>query len=849
MVRRPRLCELLDRAVERPLTLVSAPAGWGKTALLSDWAASGAPPGPVVWPELGPDHDYPEAFWGAVTSALAAARPELEGLTSPEGLDAAHGPVVLVVDDLQEVASREIIDDLERLVTQSHRNLRVVAATRVDPPLRLHRLRLAGALGEVRSADLALNRSELHSVLEATGVELDEPDLDRLLERTEGWPAAVRLAAMSLEQVDDRHDFVRRFAGDDRALSDYLFTEVLSRQRQPLFDFLIRTSVAERLTGDLAALLAGTPDGDITLSELASHHGLVDALDAHSEWYRYHPLLREALRLELGRRVPEEIPALHRQAASWYAERRLPMEALRHAVESRHWPLVTELIGRHWLALAVRGHAAQLRELMTRIPRAVVDGDAELSLAAAGLRLEGGTDRGADDLLVRAYEHALDLEPQRRVRFGVTSAVISLYRARVMGDPEEALSAARIALGEPWEDAVEEDVRALAFANLGIAELMDDQAEPAARHLAQAAGLAREAGNEHALLLAEAFGAAAALRRGLVQVAEERARKALDIAERRGWVESAAGAQALLALGVARLWAGHLDAAEQLVEKAQQAAAGLGDRFVTSFVATVQARVLILRGRPVEALELLGSISGARGRPPRLIAVAVVLFEADAWLSLGEPDRSDSLLDTIAEDGERDVALARAKLRLIAGEPDQALGQLDAFHECERPPTIPIAHCQAFVLEAIARDALGQEEAALQALERALDLAEPRGFAGVIARFGASLRSLLRRAISHGTAHRALAGELLAVLEGQAGETRPAAAELLEPLSERELAVLRFLPTMLSNAEIGAEMFVSPNTVKTHLKHIYRKLDVTDRREAVRRARELHLLSPSLHER
>jgi LuxR family transcriptional regulator, maltose regulon positive regulatory protein len=828
---------------------VSAPAGWGKTALLSDWANSGAPPGPVAWPELGPDHDSPEAFWGAVTSALAAARPELEGLVSPEGLDVAHGPVVLVVDDLQEVASREIVYDLDRLIAQSPANLRVVVATRVDPPLRLHRLRLAGALGEVRGADLALDRPELQSVLEAAGVELDEHDLDLLLERTEGWPAAVRLAAMSLEEVDDRHDFVRRFAGDDRALSDYLFTEVLSRQRQALFDFLIRTSVAERLTGQLAALLAGDPDGDVTLTELASRHGLVDALDAHGEWYRYHPLLREALRLELGRRYPDEIPLLHRQAASWYAERRLPMEALRHAVESRHWPLVAELVGRHWLALAVRGHAAQLRELMTRIPRAVVDGDAELSLAAAGLRLEGGTDRGADELLVRAYEHALELEPPRRVRFGVTSAVISLYRARVMGDPEEALSAARIALGEPWEEAVEDDVRALAFANLGIAELMDDQAEPAERHLEQAAGLAQECGNEHVELLADAFGAAAAMRSGRVQLGEERAHRALAIAERRGWVESGGGAQALLVLGVARLWAGHLDAAEQFVDQAQLAAAGSGDRFVASFVATVQARVLILRGRPVEALDMLGSVSGAPRRPPRLIAVPVMLFEADAWLALGEPDRSGAVLDAIAEDGEPDVALARAKLHLIAGEPDRALQQLEAFHECERAPILPIAHCQAFVLEAIVRDALGDEDAALGALERALDLAEPRGFAGVIARFGASLRSLLRRAIERGTSHRALAGELLAILEGPAGEARPAAAELLEPLSERELAVLRFLPTMLSNAEIGAEMFVSPNTVKTHLKHIYRKLDVADRREAVRRARELHLLSPSLHER
>jgi LuxR family transcriptional regulator, maltose regulon positive regulatory protein len=199
-----------------------------------------------------------------------------------------------------------------------------------------------------------------------------------------------------------------------------------------------------------------------------------------------------------------------------------------------------------------------------------------------------------------------------------------------------------------------------------------------------------------------------------------------------------------------------------------------------------------------------------------------------------------------AADGVPDAALARARLELAEGEPDAALRELDAFQRADRSPFMPFAACQALAIEALARDALRDEAAALVALERCLDVAEPRGQGGVLLSYGASVRSLLRRAIARGTAHRALAEELLATLDressSEGGEIRP----LLEPLSERELAVLRFLPTMLSNAEIASEMFVSPNTVKTHLKHVYRKLDVADRRQAVRRGRELRLLSPGL---
>ena len=220
--------------------------------------------------------------------------------------------------------------------------------------------------------------------------------------------------------------------------------------------------------------------------------------------------------------------------------------------------------------------------------------------------------------------------------------------------------------------------------------------------------------------------------------------------------------------------------------------------------------------------------------------------EAELWLGLGEPARARNCLESVSSAELSDSAIGIARLELARGEPEAALREIAGFLVDDRDALMPVTRTEAWTIDAIARDAIHDEPGALRAIERALDLAEPRGFTNSIIRYGPPVRSLLRRRIAKGTAHRAFAGEVLSVLEDEPGTHRPAAQPLLEPLSERELVVLRFLPTLMSNAEIAGEMFVSVNTVKTHLKHIYRKLDVSERREAVRRGRELHLLSPGL---
>ncbi len=240
----------------------------------------------------------------------------------------------------------------------------------------------------------------------------------------------------------------------------------------------------------------------------------------------------------------------------------------------------------------------------------------------------------------------------------------------------------------------------------------------------------------------------------------------------------------------------------------------------------------------------------ANGPLPAFLGVSAALTEADLWLALGEPGRSRRRLVELGDEAGPDPLVGLARLELAAGDPAAALTALASFLEDGREPLLPFARTEARLLDAIARDALRDEDGALASMERALDLAEPRGYENVLLRYGPPLRSLLRRLVARGTAHRAFADGLLATLgAGPGPAARSSVRPLLEPLSERELAVLRYLPTMMSNAEIAGEMYVSVNTVKTHLKHVYRKLDVVDRRECVRRARELHLLGAGLGER
>ena len=838
----------VDGGTRNPLTLISAPAGSGKTTLLAEWLAVGDHPGEVVRLSLGPEAEGPRAFWGVVAAAVPgfAAFDERPGYGARvlDSLSARDEPLVLVLDDFNGVGSQEVAEELDWLLEHGGELVRLVIATRSDPPMRLERLRMAGRMTEVRAIDLAFTLPEAAELLGDLG--MSEADLELLWGRTDGWVGGLRLAQLSIEGREDAHEFVVSFAGDDRTVSDYLMSEVVDRQEPDTVDFLLRACVADKLSAELADVLTEGHDGQQRLRTLERGFGLAKALDSRGHWYSLHPLLREVLRAESRRRLPAEQGRLHGLAAHWYAGQGSTFDALRHAVEAADWGLAGEVVGAHWMVCVTRGSGPGLLELAERIPDEVVRADAELALAKAGLLLEAGDDPAADGLLVDAYSLAPRLSGRRARRFAVTATATDLYRARLRGDVEQAISAAQVALAEDWGRDLAVEVRALTLANLGIAELWAGAQEDAGNHLQQAVGLALESGNDFVLFLAESYAAAVDANAGRLDEASARAELALELAERHGWTQVAHVAMAHSALASVHLWRGDLEGTAASVERAHAAVADSREPLLRPCVGVMRSAVLALRGEPARALDALRGAT-AHGPMPRLLEVSSGLLEAQLWLALGEPDRARRILGGL-ERSSPDGANALAQVQLAEGDPAGAVRTIEAFLADEREALIPFARVEARVLEAIARDAMRDEAAALEALERALDMAEPRGCSVVVVRYGAPVRSLLRRLVARGTRHRALADDFIARLGGGGEVERSVTSPLLEPLSDRELTVLRYLPTMMSNAEIAAEMFVSVNTVKTHLKHVYRKLDVTDRRDCVRRGRELRLLSPGISE-
>jgi LuxR family maltose regulon positive regulatory protein len=850
---RPRLVVLVERGTERPLTLISAPAGSGKTVLVEAWIAASGDPGAIAHVTLTHEHADRRTFWVEVVAAIARSRPRLTGLAIPgagsrslgavrDALADGAEPLCLVLDDFHAVGTGDVSDDVEWLVEHVP-DLRIVLATRKDPPLRLQRLRVAGKLAEIRAAELAFTPAEAVEFL--APLSLDPRDMQTLWERSEGWAAGLKLAELSLQDHPDPGAFIAGFAGDDRAVSDYLMSEVVSGYEPDTLLFMLRTSIVEQLNHELADALAGTHDGEHFLRELERAEGFVEALDSSGTWFRYHPLFAEVLRAELRHRLPGELPALHAAASTWYAHHGRPLEAVRHAVAGSDWQLAADVIGAQWLVCMLRGSGGVLRELAETIPPDVLNADAELALAMAGLALDAGEIDEADEFLLRAYELADALSSERRRRFTVTSTAIALYRARLDGNVAEALSAARLALDERWDRSVAVEVRALTLANLGIVEFWADEFDAALEHLQAAAGLALESENDFVLFIAESYLGAVDARQGRLEDAHSRARTAIELAERRGWTRVPHRAMAYVALASVHLWWNELGEAERAADMARDTLGRSPEPLLAPVVAQLRARLHGMRGDPVTGLEILRGGETACRLPPWL-RVSAAVVEAELWLGLGEPGRARQALTGIQSGELSDSAVALARLELALGDPEAALRAIASFLADPRDALMPVSRTEAWAIDAIARDAIHDEPGALRAIERALDHAEPRGNTNAIVRPGPPVRSLLRRRIAGGTAHRAFAGDLLAVLEQGPAARRHNGDVLLEPLSERELTVLRFLPTMMSNAEIASEMFVSVNTVKTHLKHIYRKLDVSERREAVRRGRELHLLSPGL---
>jgi LuxR family transcriptional regulator, maltose regulon positive regulatory protein len=870
---RQRLFGLLDEGVKGPLTLLAAPAGYGKTLLLTSWTTGARPPGPVAWVRVGPGDHQPAQFWSHVLAALRGAEvvpPDgpLAGL-SPQveigdeflhallaGLFELERPVVLILDDLYEATGQAVTGQLRFLLRHAPSQLRLVVATRADPPLALHRLRVAGQLGEIREADLAFTLEEAGALLADHGVELSGEELDTLWRRTEGWAAGLRLAALSMRGQSQPGRFVADLAGDDRAIAGYLVEEVLAAQPPEMREFLLRTAVVDRLSGDLADALTGGLDGARVLARLEREHVFTSATGPNRAWYRYHPLFAELLRAELRYEHPADLPGLHRRAAIWHAGNGQPVRAVHHALAAGDSDQAAGLLATGWAAMLAQGQAAVLAELVSRLPGDRVRTTPELAVVAALSRLALGRLEEADAWLglAAAAEPWLATEAAAgrggaagRPRTGAAMRLARLYRARLVGDVTDAGPAARVPATPTGTD--DDDQRTLAHALLGVAQLWSGQLEAAEASLEQARADAGRTGRGVVALAATAHLALLEAVLGRLGRAGELGRLATEQARRVDWSASSQLACADLALAVCAYHRDDLVTAVAALDRATAAAAG--DRPVLLATAILAAWLAAGTGAGAAAAALArldAAELATRGRPPRLLRAAARAARAKLLAAAGD-EAAASALGPADEPRPPVEAVVSARLQLAGGDPAAAartLAPLLAGGPGPAAPELPLA-VEAHLLEALAGQELADRAAAVRSLRSALDLAAPEGYRRVFVEGGMPVRVLLTDHLHWDGTHDQLVASLLERLRAVAGADQPggrpqAPVPLVVPLSEREQVVLRYLSSRLSAGEIADELYVSLNTVKTHIKSIYRKLDTNRRWDAVKRARQLQLL-------
>jgi LuxR family maltose regulon positive regulatory protein len=884
-VPRPRLAAQLDEALARDLILVCAPAGFGKTCLLAEWARRGQRP--VAWLSMDSADNDPARFWRHVVAGLDPLCPgfsepagQLLGPPPPpsfEGLAAAlinelaarRDPVLLVLDDYHLIDSPMVHASVGFLLEHRPLSLRLVLSSRTDPPLPLARLRGRGQLAELRAADMRFSLEEAAALLsEALGPDVPEAAVAALAARTEGWVAGLQLAALSLRGHADPAGFVASFSGSHRYVLDYLTEEVLDRQPAEVRGFLLETSVLDRLSGALCDAVTGRSDGQAMLEQVERANLFLMPLDEVRGWWRYHHLFADLLRARLQQQ-PERIAVLHRNAAAWLEEHGLADEAIRHALAAGDTAWAARLIERHFDALFFqRGEGATVQRWLAAIPAEI--GSSRLALA--GGRLEAA--RQLLDAAERAQAGTAGVEGEP---FGpsadrgnwlvnVPAAVTTqrAYLAALRGDAEGAAAFASQALAVIGDD--EWMLASHARGYLSLAEWMRGRLTEAEQLLSSIITQWRAAG-ERALAVRGCH------HLGQIQRAQGRLDAALGTYQQAVDIAAVPGRPHLPAAG-----AGYVGMAEVAYQKGELAAAlrhltdgislarqsdhtqPLANGLVTlAWIRQAQGDV----AGALAAMDEAGQV-GASGDVASLLNPAPAQW---ARLLLAQGDTSAAAqwassrgLDLDAERGYpmEPEYLALARVLLAQALPGQALRFLERLRTSAAAAGRTGSLIEIQALQALALAARGDEAAALTALAQALILAYPQGYLRVFADEGPPMATLLGRLIAARRADQGQARDIplgylgrlarsfaqgTAATQPNAAQPTPVAPGLVEPLSQREIEVLRLLAAGYPNQQIARELVVSLHTVKKHVSHVLSKLGAANRTEATARARELGLIS------
>jgi LuxR family maltose regulon positive regulatory protein len=885
LVPRTRLIERLLSGAGRKLALVSAPAGFGKTTLISQWLATVDIP--AAWLQLDDGDNDPTVFWSYVLAAIATVYPQVGSGTLPqppadqpaaletfliELLNRVTEPLLLILDDYHAITSPQVSQSLSFFLDSLPPQLQLVLASRADPPWPLGRLRARGEILEVRTDDLRFSPEEAVSFLNDTmKLGLSNEEITALDSRTEGWIAGLKLAALSLQGRDDIHSFITAFSGSHRFILDYLVEEVLDRQPEHIREFLLKTSVLERLSAPLCNAVLEVrdwklEDGNWRLEDGASPtHAMLEylesanlfliPLDDERRWYRYHHLFADLLHSQLQRSAPELIPLLLKRASEWYEQNELIVDAASYALLSGDAERVARLIAGHIPSLMEHSRLDSLLGQIRALPDTDVRSQPWLSVAQAWIETFAGRASTVESLLDQVEQVLVNREdsPERQHLHGYVKA-ISAVSIWTQGGAEECTQLARQALELlPADDLSMRGQTAMVMA-LSLYRSADMDAADAA--FAEAVEISQEMDPGHtSVMILCNLGAMQRLHGRLRDARDtylEALRMAEEYARQAGRRLPVSGyAHGYLALMLCE-W-NDLDAALTQARKGVELYDPWGEPTLSSGGYMALGQVLLSAGRLDEALETAHKSKQAANRVSHSYAtradpliVLIQLKQGDlAAASRWAAEQKDQLSDYTDVFEYWCGCLTLARVHLAQGEPDQALTLATKILTEVEQAGSGLNVVRALALQAIILQAQGEHEQALATLERALLLAKPEGYVRTFVDEGTPMIPLLRRAVARGI-EAEYASEILEVLLSETAETdqqtQRADSLLPEPLSEREMDVLRLLGTGLSTNDIAEQLIISTNTLRTHVKNIYGKLGAHSRTEAVLRAQELGLL-------
>jgi LuxR family transcriptional regulator, maltose regulon positive regulatory protein len=902
VVLRPRLIERLNEGLASGgrLTLISAPAGFGKTTLVSEWLS--ACDRQAAWLSLDEGDNDPTLFLVYLVSALqtlALRSPrrgsEVEGIAASVGagvLAALQSPqsappelllttllndlatlpdhFILVLDDYHVIDAQPVDHALAFLVEHLPPQMHLVIATREDPPLSLARLRARGQLTELRAADLRFTPAEAAEFLNRVmGLNLSAEDIAALETRTEGWIAGLQLAALSMEGRSDMVRFIRGFAGSHRYVLDYLVEEVLQRQPEAIHSFLLKTAILDRLSGSLCDAVTGREDGKGMLETLERSNLFIVPLDDQRQWYRYHRLFAEVLQARLLEEHSVQVPGLHRRASAWCQQNSMQPEAIRHALAAEDFERAAGLLELAWSAMDINYQSAAWLSWVKALPDQVIRTRPVLSVGYAWALLDGGELEACESRLQDA-ERWLETPSNEGIvgdkmivtdrnlfqSLPATIATARAYRALALGDVSGTVQYARQALEQiPEQDQIR---RIQATALLGLAQHASGDLDAAERSFTDLQANLHKAGD-----IATATGITFVLAN--IKIARGRLREA--VSDYRQTMRLVAGQGETMPVGTADLYRGigelyceqgELEAAANNLLTAKKLGAQAAPTDWQHRLYVAEARIQEAQGNLDGALDLINEAERLYVRGPLPNVRPIAALRARVWIRQGKlteaqgwardqslsPDDELSYLREFEHVTLARLLIARYKTDRSNGSIHEAARLLGRLLQAAEAGGRVGSVIEILVLQALGHEAQGDISLALVSLERALMLAEPEGYVRIFVDEGLAMAALLGRMKMESGRMKGYVHKLLAAF-GKQQEVRSSSSvlhPLVEPLSDRELEVLKLLATELSGPEIAHQLIVSLNTLRTHTKSIFNKLGVNNRRAAVRRAEELLLL-------